>query len=102
MKSDGNTTMNDEPTPERHVALARLLLQIRWALDDHNVSCPLPAAAVILHPDQSEILFAESIFGLPVETNPEAAPGTVRFGCDGSAWKIDEEIAASGILDEDG
>lgn len=56
---------------------AKNLEAISRAIDQHNSSCPFPAAEVRMNPFEVERLGWDEIRGLPVV--PDAAIGTGRF-----------------------
>ena len=56
---------------------AKNLEAISKAIDQHNQSCPFPAAEVRMNPFEVERLGWEEIRGLPVV--PDSAIGTGRF-----------------------
>jgi hypothetical protein len=58
-------------------AEAKNLEAISKAIDQHNASCPFPAAEVRMNPFEVERLGWEQIRGLPVV--PDGAIGTGRF-----------------------
>lgn len=58
-------------------AEAKNLEAISRAIDQHNASCPFPAAEVRMNPFEVERLGWEEIRGLPVV--PDSAIGTGRF-----------------------
>ena len=58
-------------------AEAKNLEAISKAIDQHNASCPWPAAEVRLNPFEAERLGWEEIRGLPVIADPGARHGAV-------------------------
>ncbi len=78
-------------------AEAKNLEAISRAIDQHNESCPYPAAEVRMNPFEVERLGWEQIRGLPIVADPELGTGRFRIVCsrdvDGSGL---EEVEAVG------
>lgn len=70
-------------------AEAKNLEAISQAIDQHNSSCPFPAAEVRMNPFEAERLGWDSIRGIPI--TPDSALSTGRF-----------RIVCSNDLDEEG
>ena len=62
-------------------AEAKNLEAISRAIDQHNESCPFPAAEVRMNPFEVERLGWEEIRGLPVIADPEIGTGRFRIVC---------------------
>ena len=54
---------------------------ISKAIDQHNSSCPFPAAEVRMNPFEVERLGWEEIRGLPIVPDPELGTGRFRIVC---------------------
>jgi hypothetical protein len=78
-------------------AEAKNLEAISKAIDQHNASCPYPAAEVRMNPFEVERLGWEEIRGLPVVPDPEIGTGRFRIVCsrEGTGEGI-EEVEAVG------
>ena len=62
-------------------AEAKNLEAISKAIDQHNSSCPFPAAEVRMNPFEVERLGWETIRGLPIVPDPELSTGRFRIVC---------------------
>jgi hypothetical protein len=62
-------------------AEAKNLEAISKAIDQHNASCPFPAAEVRMNPFEIERLGWETIRGLPLVGDPEIGTGRFRIVC---------------------
>ncbi len=60
---------------------AKNLEAISKAIDQHNASCPFPAAEVRMNPFEVERLGWDQIRGLPVVPDPEIGTGRFRIVC---------------------
>ena len=60
---------------------AKNLEAISKAIDQHNASCPWPAAEVRMNPYEIERLGWEEIRGLPLVGDPELGTGRFRIVC---------------------
>ena len=60
---------------------AKNLEAISRAIDQHNASCPFPAAEVRMNPFEVERLGWNEIRGLPVVPDPEIGTGRFRIVC---------------------
>jgi hypothetical protein len=60
---------------------AKNLEVISRAIDQHNASCPFPAAEVRMNPFEVERLGWEEIRGLPVVPDAEIGTGRFRIVC---------------------
>jgi hypothetical protein len=78
-------------------AEAKNLEAISQAIDQHNSSCPFPAAEVRMNPFEVERLGWEEIRGLPVVPDPAIGTGRFRIVCsrEGDGAEL-EEIEAIG------
>jgi hypothetical protein len=78
-------------------AEAKNLEAISRAIDQHNASCPYPAAEVRMNPFEVERLGWEEIRGIPIVPDPEIGTGRFRIVCsrEGSGEEL-EEIEAIG------
>jgi len=76
---------------------AKNLEAISKAIDQHNSSCPWPAAEVRMNPYELERLGWEEIRGLPIVGDPEIGTGRFRIVCsrEGSGEEL-EEVEAIG------
>jgi hypothetical protein len=62
-------------------AEAKNLEAISKAIDQHNSSCPYPAAEVRMNPFEVERLGWEEVRGIPVVADPEIGTGRFRIVC---------------------
>ena len=78
-------------------AEAKNLEAISRAIDQHNSSCPYPAAEVRMNPFEVDRLGWEEIRGLPVVPDPAIGTGRFRIVCsrEGAGEGI-EEVEAVG------
>ena len=78
-------------------AEAKNLEAISKAIDQHNASCPFPAAEVRMNPFEVERLGWEEIRGLPVVPDPAIGTGRFRIVCsrEGEGLGV-EEVEAVG------
>lgn len=60
---------------------AKNLEAISKAIDQHNSSCPYPAAEVRMNPFEIERLGWDEIRGLPLVGDPELSTGRFRIVC---------------------
>jgi hypothetical protein len=69
---------------------------ISRAIDQHNSSCPFPAAQVRMNPFEVERLGWEEIRGLPLVPDPEIGTGRFRIVCsreiDGGGLEVLEAV----------
>lgn len=71
-------------------AIVSRLISVRKALDTHNARCPLPARSILINPS---VMFPwDEVWSVPVERHAEVPQGRVRINCDGSTWKVEEEL----------
>jgi hypothetical protein len=79
-------------------AEAKNLEAISKAIDQHNSSCPYPAAEVRMNPFEVERLGWEEVRGLPVVGDSAIGTGRFRIVCsrEGDGEELDE-IEALGI-----
>jgi hypothetical protein len=78
---------------------AKNLEAISKAIDQHNASCPFPAAEVRMNPFEVERLGWEEIRGLPVVPDPEIGTGRFRIVCSRETGGTElEETEAIGEL----
>ena len=79
-------------------AEASNLEAISRAIDQHNESCPFPAAEVRMNPFEVERLGWEEIRGLPVTGDPAIGTGRFRIVCsrdaDGEGLEESESVDA--------
>lgn len=77
-------------------AEAKNLEAISKAIDQHNSSCPFPAAEVRMNPFEVERLGWEQIRGLPVVPDAEIGTGRFRIVCsremDGGELEVVEAV----------
>ncbi len=85
-------------------AEAKNLGAISRAIDQHNSSCPFPAAEVRMNPFEVERLGWETIRGLPVVPDPELSTGRFRIVCarDVGGEELEEVEAIGRPLEEVG
>lgn len=70
---------------------------ISRAIDQHNTSCPYPAAEVRMNPFEIERLGWEEIRGLPIVGDPDLGTGRFRIVCSRDMDGEDlEEVEAVG------
>jgi hypothetical protein len=67
--------------------------KIRAGVDDHNRKCRVPARAILLNPADHAKLEVRLLWGLPVLADKRQRSGFFRVDCEGSAWRIEEELA---------
>jgi hypothetical protein len=67
---------------------------IRAAVEDHNKTCKIPARAILLNPVEHEQLGIIDVWGIPVCADERQRRGFFRVDCEGSAWQIENELAA--------
>ncbi len=72
-------------------AEAKNLEAISRAIDQHNASCPYPAAEVRMNPFEVERLGWEEVRGIPIVPDPAIGTGRFRIVC--SRETDEEEIA---------
>jgi hypothetical protein len=74
---------------------AKNLEAISQAIDQHNSSCPFPAAEVRMNPFEVERLGWEEIRGLPVVPDPAIGTGRFRIVCsrEGEGTELEETEA---------
>jgi hypothetical protein len=78
-------------------AAGKNLEAISRAIDQHNESCPYPAAEVRMNPFEVERLGWTEIRGLPIVADPELGTGRFRIVCsrDGEDAELDEVEAVA-------
>jgi hypothetical protein len=83
-------------------AEAKNLEAISRAIDQHNASCPWPAAEVRMSPFEVERLGWEEIRGLPIVADPNLGTGRFRIVCsrEGEGHEIEETEAIGTPLEE--
>jgi hypothetical protein len=83
-------------------AEAKNLEAISRAIDQHNASCPWPAAEVRMSPFEVERLGWEEIRGLPIVADPNLGTGHFRIVCsrDGEGEGIEETEVIGTPLEE--
>ena len=76
--------------------LAKNLPVIRSALDQHNDECPVPARAILLNAADHEklALAIPQLWGLAVRPDNRVRLGYFRIECEGSAWRVEDELLA--------
>ncbi len=72
-------------------AEAKNLEAISRAIDQHNASCPYPAAEVRMNPFEVERLGWEEVRGIPIVPDPAIGTGRFRIVC--SRETDEDEIA---------
>jgi hypothetical protein len=82
-------------------AEAKNLEAISRAIDQHNASCPFPAAEVRMNPFEIERLGWGEIRGLPLVPDPQLGTGRFRIVCsrDLDGEGIEEVEAVGGELE---
>lgn len=72
---------------------------ISKAIDQHNSSCPYPAAEVRMNPFEAERLGWEEIRGLPIVGDSAISTGRFRIVCsqdaEGSGHEVEEVVELS-------
>ncbi len=77
---------------------AKNLEAISKAIDQHNATCPWPAAEVRMNPYEVERLAWDEIRGLPVVADPAIGTGRFRIVCSREGEDFDEvETEAIGV-----
>jgi hypothetical protein len=71
----------------------RNLMKIRIGLDRHNQNCPKPARAILLNPVDHQLLGFSCLWGIPVLADACVDVKRVQIDCEGSAERIEEELA---------
>ena len=79
---------------------AEMLAFIRAGLDNHNKTCPMPAKAILLNPGNHELFGWDELWGVPVLADERVQPKRFRIDCDGSAFGLEDEVAAMTQSDE--
>jgi hypothetical protein len=76
-------------------APAKNLEAISKAIDQHNSSCPFPAAEVRMNPYEVDRLGWEEIRGLPIVGDPAIGTGRFRIVCsrEGDGGELEETEA---------
>jgi hypothetical protein len=69
------------------------LIQIRVGLDRHNENCPAPARAILLNPVDHQLMGFNNLWGVPVLPDDSVPVKRVQIDCEGSAERIEEELA---------
>jgi hypothetical protein len=69
------------------------LIKIRVGIDRHNEACPETAKAILLNPVDHRLLGFSSLWGIAVLADSSVPVKRVRIDCDGSAVRIEEELA---------
>lgn len=69
------------------------LIQIRVGLDRHNGSCPAPARAILLNPVDHQLMGFNNLWKVPVLPDESVPVKRVQIDCEGSAERIEEELA---------
>ena len=72
---------------------AKNLEAISAAIDQHNRTCPYPAAEVRMNPFEVERLGWDEIRGLPVVPDPEISTGRFRIVCSRGGEELEWEEA---------
>ena len=74
---------------------AKNLEAIAAAIDQHNKTCPYPAAEVRMNPFEVERLGWDEIRGLPIVADPEIGTGRFRIVCsrEGEGSELEETEA---------
>lgn len=96
LPSTGGCTRDASYTYAMASPEAKNLEAISKAIDQHNSSCPFPAAEVRMNPFEVERLGWEQIRGLPVIPDGEIGTGRFRIVCsrdvDDSGLEITEAV----------
>jgi hypothetical protein len=74
--------------------LRKNIKTIRAGVEDHNETCKIPARAILLNPTEHERLGVTEVWGIPVYADERQRRGFFRVECEGSAWQIENELAA--------
>lgn len=69
------------------------LIQIRLGIDRHNARCPAPARAILLNPIDHQLMGIQNLWGVPVVADDSVPVKRVQIDCEGSAERIEEELA---------
>ncbi len=72
--------------------LSKNIRTIRAGIQDHNRKCPVPACAILLHPTEHEKLDVNELWGLPVDADKRVRLGYFMIKCEGSAWRVEDEL----------
>ena len=76
---------------------AKNLEAISKAIDQHNASCPFPAAEVRMNPFEVERLGWDEVRGLPIVPDSELGTGRFRIVCSREGGGVElEEVEAIG------
>ncbi|MCD6727948.1 MAG: hypothetical protein LT070_12025 [Solirubrobacteraceae bacterium] len=66
---------------------------VKDGLSNHADTCPLPAQAVLVHPDTKAEFGWDYLCGLPVDEDARVPLGRFRVQCEGSAHGLEEQFA---------
>jgi hypothetical protein len=72
----------------------RNLPVMRAALNHHNQTCRIPAKAILVNPPDFERLGIHDLWGLEVRPDDRVPENMFRIECEGSAWRIEDELFA--------
>jgi hypothetical protein len=74
--------------------LSKNIQKIRAGVEHHNLTCKVPARAILFNPSEYERLGVLSLWGLPLRSDQRQRRGYFRVDCEGSAWQLESELAA--------
>lgn len=67
---------------------------IRLALDHHNATCPVPAAAILLNPTDHGLLGVIRLWDVEIRPDERVPVKRIRILCGGSSWLVEDELDA--------
>lgn len=73
--------------------LCKNIRTIQAGVQKHNVTCGMPARAILLHPTEHAKLGVTELWGLAVLADDRVRLGFFQVDCEGSAWEIEKELA---------
>lgn len=72
--------------------LGKSIRKIQAGVQHHNRTCRVPAKAILMHPTEHVKLGVEKLWGLPVSADERVRLGRFRIDCEGSAWRVEDEL----------
>lgn len=71
---------------------AKMLENIVNGLAHHDGSCPMPAQAILVNPNDLESLDWDEVKGVPLQADGNIQPDRFRIICEGSANGIEDAL----------
>lgn len=72
--------------------LSKNIGKIQAGVQHHNRTCGVPARAILMHPTEHAKLGVEKLWGLPICADKRVRLGRFRIDCEGSAWRVEDEL----------